>query len=798
MYTLRTISLKLFRAGLSHVLMTIVTVAIAVSLIVAMLSYTSSAQLKLEADTYEQYGDSHIEFGYEMEDASLLTTAQLQQVRNLDGVTAVAPVALNFTAQVEQFSPPVIGVGNDALTKSRYHFAADMAADEVIVSEMLLQTTGKSLGDTLTVAGKSMRIIETIHVPTSIVLAPRDMVLSTLQAPSDAEGKFALVATADQATYATTVGTAIGQLDKALRVDLQNDSEFVQRNVTSLRLFSGVLTAFILLIVGTLLLANFQLLFTKLNQQLTVLRAIGGTQRQVGKIVFVQVTTIIAMGVFIGTVAGVVMMQQGVPLLSQSLDLPPVATTIPWRAVLVAALVCFSVLQLFAMWQVRKSSRVLPFQLQQANTVKPLKWSARKSIVLSALVVLAALLLVVGLRENKPLVSVVGTGLCTGVLLYLLPYGFTWGMRKLLPTVRHKESYLALQQLIPQVRRNTPIILTLVGLMVILSFSTTTMKTATENGKAFLQSQYPTELIATYDLADKQGDDVAAMLAAINEVDGVRESYAESVITDHLVGEVYTGMQATTQVQEGIVITDAYAKKMSLAVGDTLTITDRLEIEPTIWQGERVFQEGVYEDHSLTLPITAITAEQTPHVAIYYSWATSDAFTKLPLAKLYVDAPATQLATIEQNLDLPALHFSSKTERMAQEDMLGKQRYVLVIGTLVVLIVATLLGVLQTLWHAMYAKRGDYKIQRLLGLTPKGLQQFIVLQALAFIIYGVGAGLLLGALFTKLLWFAIEPTGGLLINFVALLGVAVLFIGVTAVFFSWQGHILRRLPIAQL
>ena len=60
MYTLRTISLKLFRAGLSHVLMTLVTVAIAVSLIVAMLSYTSSAQLKLEADTYEQYGDSHI------------------------------------------------------------------------------------------------------------------------------------------------------------------------------------------------------------------------------------------------------------------------------------------------------------------------------------------------------------------------------------------------------------------------------------------------------------------------------------------------------------------------------------------------------------------------------------------------------------------------------------------------------------------------------------------------------------------------------------------------------------------
>ena len=73
-----------------------------------------------------------------------------------------------------------------------------------------------------------------------------------------------------------------------------------------------------------------------------------------------------------------------------------------------------------------------------------------------------------------------------------------------------------------------------------------------------------------------------------------------------------------------------------------------------------------------------------------------------------------------------------------------------------------------------------------------------MLQALAFIIYGVGAGLLLGALFTKLLWFAIEPTGGLLINFSALVGVAVLFIGVTAVFFSWQGRMLRRLPIAQL
>lgn len=798
MYTLRTISLKLFRAGLSHVLMTIVTVAIAVSLVVAMLSYTSSAQLKVEADNYEQYGDSHIEFGYEMTDASLVTTAQVQQVRDLDGVLAVAPVALNFSAQVEQFSPPVIGVGNDALTKSRYHFVSDMAADEVIVSEMLLQTTGKALGDTLTIEGKPMRIIETINVPTSMVLAPRDMVLSTLQAPHEAVGKFALVATVDQANYATTVGTAIGQLDKALRVDLQNDSEFVQRNIASLRLFSGVLTAFILLIVGTLLLANFQLLFTKLNQQLTVLRAIGGTQRQVGKIVFVQVTTIIAMGVFIGSIAGVVMMKQGVPLLSQSLDLPPVATTIPWRAVLVAAFICFSVLQLFAMWQVRKSSRILPFQLQQASTVKLNKWTATKSIVLSAAFVVAALCLTVGVRENKPLVSLIGTGVCTGALLYIVPYGFTWGMRKLLPIVRHKESYLALQQLIPQVRRNTPIILTLVGLMVILSFSTTTMKTATENGKAFLVSQYPTELVATYDLADKQGDDVAAMLATINKVEGVRSSYAESVITDYLIEEEYTGVQATTRVQEGVAITDTYAQKMGLAIGDTLTLTERIEIEPTIWQGDRIFQQGVYEDYALTLPITAITAEQTPHVAVYYSWATSDAFTKLALAKLYVDAPATQLAAIEQQLNLPALHFSSKTERMAQEDMLGKQRYVLVISTLAILIMATLLGVLQTLWHAMYAKRGDYKIQRLLGLTPKGLQRFIVLQALAFIIYGVGAGLLLGALFTKLLWLAIEPTGGLLINFGALVGVAALFVGVTVVFFSWQGRMLRRLPLAQL
>lgn len=68
MFNLRTIALKLFRAGKMQVMTSIITVTIAIALVVMMCTYGFSAKVKLDADIYELYGDSNIEFGYEVED----------------------------------------------------------------------------------------------------------------------------------------------------------------------------------------------------------------------------------------------------------------------------------------------------------------------------------------------------------------------------------------------------------------------------------------------------------------------------------------------------------------------------------------------------------------------------------------------------------------------------------------------------------------------------------------------------------------------------------------------------------
>lgn len=143
MFNLRTIALKLFRAGKTQAITSIITVAIAIALVVMMCTYGFSAKEKLDEDIYELYGDSNIEFGYELEDERYIDKKQLTQVANLSGVMAVAPILLNPEVTVEGISINMLGVNNDELTKSRLHFTDNIEQNEIIVSERLLHFFGK-------------------------------------------------------------------------------------------------------------------------------------------------------------------------------------------------------------------------------------------------------------------------------------------------------------------------------------------------------------------------------------------------------------------------------------------------------------------------------------------------------------------------------------------------------------------------------------------------------------------------------------------------------------------------------
>src|SRR5699024_3468437 len=231
----------------------------------------------------------------------------------------VAPILLNPEVTVEGISINMLGVNNDELTKSRLHFTDNIEQNEIIVSERLLHSLEKSIGDQLEVGHQTFTIADTlpIHEFNTAYITNADM---KSLFPYMQEGKFVLVQTIPE--LEETVGTQIAKMDEYLRVDLLNESEAMQKNIEGLLVFIVVLSLFVLIITGTLLLSNFRIIFTKLQKQLMRLRAIGATMTQVALIVLTQLTTIIIIGVLAGTLLGVGMMKFGLHRIIRSLALP--------------------------------------------------------------------------------------------------------------------------------------------------------------------------------------------------------------------------------------------------------------------------------------------------------------------------------------------------------------------------------------------------------------------------------------------------------------------------------------------
>ena len=187
----------------------------------------------------------------------------------------------------------------------------------MIISEGLARVLEKKIGDQVLVQNEAFIIKEIL--PTmkaaesiSLVLLPNSIVKQWMPfANNDTQGLFALV-TADNPS---AIGMELKQLDNSLRVDITNNEDFVKLNLQSLMIFIIVLSVFILIITGMLLLSTFQLLFYKLKDQLMVLRSLGASSRQIGRIINTQLSAIILFGVLFGTTGGVLIIKIWLPQL---------------------------------------------------------------------------------------------------------------------------------------------------------------------------------------------------------------------------------------------------------------------------------------------------------------------------------------------------------------------------------------------------------------------------------------------------------------------------------------------------
>ncbi len=815
MFTMRNIALKLFRAAWANVLTSISIIAISICLVMTMTVYIWNANSQMKADIQALYGEMDLMVGYNPDQQKLLSTSQIEELSTLAGVTQVSSLSLAHT-MVEQEKNTAfytVGVENDDLVKSRYHFEVNLGPNDAILSENVARLFNKRIGDSIHIQSKDFIVQEIL--PTmkgtdspNIILLANDVVKAWMNnSQPQTAGIFALMKTDEG--RAKAVGAEIKQLDATLRVDVMSDYDVFKRNLQSLMVFMIVLSVFILLISSVLLLSTFQLLFYKIKEQLMILRALGASVKQVGRIVKLQLSLIISFGVMLGTTLSLVVIKIWLPQLISLLHLPNAKTELPIGFILLIALSSFLILQMMTKWQVAKSSRLLPLQIATENEHLHLRWTKWKTIIVSIVGVIALLFfLQAGTGSDQgALFILLGTLLVCGILLLLIPYLFTVILHLALKPIRKvlgKEAYLACQQLMPQVRKNMPVVLSIIGLMVILTFGSSLLKTLQLNDLAYTESQYETAVKINNELNDPTI--TPAVIEKIEALPSVQYAYAQSnnayialQLGDEWLPENYTTIDIEKfiqlkklpeieggNLQDGLVVTKHFAERHHLSVGDRVTIGSYdFAAQQDMPTGE--------------LQIIGITDTPIQRADIIVDWSSFLTAQDHPIIEdimvetSHPEQALAELSFLEERW--PALKFTDKATILAQSNEMFFQRWSLFVGVFVILIAATALGVLQTLLHTIYTKRSDYAIQRLIGLSPNGLMKLILTQVLSFVLYGLTVGTLLGLVLTRMLGF-IDEGSPMSYDFLTLGITSITLLGATLIVFTLQGYWISRQKLA--
>ncbi|WCH49603.1 ABC transporter permease [Lysinibacillus sp. OF-1] len=817
MFTMRAVALKLFRAAWANVLTSISIITISICLVMTMSVYALNAHNQMKADIQALYGEMDIMVGYNPDQHQLLTTQQIELLSSLAGVTQVSNVSLAHTKVEQEKSTTfyTVGVENDDLVKSRYHFEMNLGPNDAIISENVARIFKKNVGDTIHIQTKNFIVREIL--PTmkgtdspNIILLPNTIVKTWMNnSQPQTAGMFALIKTEDG--LAKAVGTEIKQLDETLRVDVMSDYDLFKRNLQSLMIFMIVLAVFILLIASVLLLSTFQLLFYKIKEQLMILRALGASVQQVRRIVKLQLSLIICFGVMLGTTMSLLVIKIWLPQLISLLHLPNARTELPLPFVIVIALSSFLILQVMTQWQVAKSARLLPLQIATDNENLRLRWTKWKTIMVGIGGIIAVLFLLqaqlTGTGSNQgALLILIGTILICGILLLFIPYLFTALLQVALKPIRAvfgKEAYLACQQVMPQVRKNRPIVLSIIGLMVILTFGSSLMKTLQHNDLAFTESQYETAVKINNELNDPTL--TPAVIKEMEALPSVQYAYAQSnnayialQLGDEWLPENYTTIDIEQfgqlgklpkiegPLQDGLLVTKSLANRHHLSVGDRITIGS--------------YDVAAQQDRPTgELQIIGIIDAPLHYAELIVDWSsflTSQDHTIIEDIMVETTNPEqalSDLSFLEERW--PALKFTDKVTMMEQSREMFFQRWSLFVGVFVLLIVATVLGVLQTLLHTIYSKRSDYVIQRLIGLSPNGLIKLILTQVLSFVLYGLTVGTFIGLILTRMLGF-IDESSPMSYDYLTLGITSSAFLIATLIVFTLQGYWISRQKLA--
>ncbi|MEK5230286.1 FtsX-like permease family protein [Lysinibacillus sp. FSL K6-0232] len=748
MYDLKNIAWKLCKAAKTQVIIAIQVVALAVCLIATMLIYVDNAQTEMEENIHSMYGDVDISAGYDFstyfDTGQWITTDIFNTIENLEEVEQVEPILLQFTSVDQLEGVYTLGVTSGTLTKGFYHLNDTPKDNEVVITYSLSETLNKFAKDSIVINDKSFVIKEVLAPNTYGEDAPilyMDMALlkSVSHAPTEIEGLFVMLKTKDVEQTATV----LNQLFKNIRVEITNEMDWVQANLITLLVFILMLVISIIVVSGLLLKSTFSLLFSRLQAQFFVLRTMGATTKQLKKIVNTQSTIILLMGVGIGAMGSLLLLKFIVPSFVEMIGLPQADFSIPVVYFLAILLAIYFLLYMFVFVKVAKVAKATPIVMKRNDELKSYRWVKWKSVLTFIVGVISLLIFLQGIAKPSTLESVIlifiGSVLIIGLLFFLFPYVIVYTLNKGSSWIHHylgnKAHYIKIQ-FMPNLRSYIPVVFILAILIMIIVFNGTFLKSLVKGQELIIEETYPYEVAITNPYFENIFYEDIALLKKNVSIEKIQLSSKGSSFIASNFNLNYDAKDFGGENR--VEITEDAADKYDLKIGDVL---------------EGYFFDENSNEQTIYLTITGIIPVEDKYTHLYVDWSSPLIKDVIPIDKIHLTlAPDATLDDLQYAIrDWPTLKIVERAVLLEQASEWFYQRWAMFIVVLAALVVASCIGLVQTIIHIIIKRKEQYQIQRLIGLSPKELKQLIWFEVLFIVTIGVLLGVTFGMLLTNLI-----------------------------------------------
>ncbi|WP_394530820.1 FtsX-like permease family protein [Priestia aryabhattai] len=810
MKSLKGLSFRLFRANKFIVFSSILSIAIAAMLTLSMVLFSFNAQSTLKHELKQMYGDMDLSVGFNIDQSKVVSpslTEQIAQNKNVEQLSRVS--VTHVTLDKINSSTYTAGVENSDLAKSRYHFKQVLNDDSIAMNKGLAKTLHAKVGDEVSIQGNSFTLVEIINDLDATGIAP-DMILMNQKKAKEynrlnehvhADATYLLIK-AKKGTNVLTLSNQIKSYDKDLRIDVAEQDPFVKNNLQSLQVFVIVLSFLVLIVTSLLIISNFELLLYKMKNQFAIMRSLGATTKQISQLIFTQSIIINFSGICIGLLGTFLSQKYVYTWMGKFFKISSSPTQFHLGIALIIALCSFIIIQLFLLIPSYRSAKILPLKVMQKNERLDFGYSKARVILFKILIGVSVFLLIASQvlptrGEYGVFFLLIAAVVILLAFFIIFPVWLPKILEGLLPfgqKIFGQEYYIAIKNLIPQVKKNTMIVLTISALMIIAVFGSVTLRTIQVTEQESLKNDFRTPIVVETRLSNtkinaRELTEVVEKLPDVKSVSNFStQGRAELQVKGKHIGMDYAvvdlkrlqaqGLMSQLKrkpADNGLIISERFAQQNHLKVGQTVQVG---EFSNTT---QAVEPKGSYK-------VAAIEKKMIDSADAYVDW-NNGRLMAVDFYSLYVDSAHIKDAVNELEgikSQFPELKISNYEQSVKQATSMFYQRWGIFIVVIATLVVCTMVGVFNSLANNIYSKRKEYAVLRTMGVKPKGIRNIVLSQVTTYIIIGLIIGIVLGIILTYIL-LLVDP-GKLIIDYKVLTAVIVTMITCSTILFTYLGN----------